>query len=558
MAETITTVREDLDNRFAWDTKTTITDLDGNVLERTTIFDDGREKQVVFEFGTTAQISWSDPLDAAFWSTRSETRRVDLETGALGRLVSSEVTNDGGRTTTTIYQVVNGENIPWEVQTSRSIDGYFSNTHTQFSALPGFRRVESSFGTPEGSREAIHTTTPFGTVIQAQDHWEDRALWDQRIEYKDKDGDTLSVGKTLDTGGEQHETYVDGEIRAAHIWTDDTRTLRIYDANGDLYRTVAFDASGRVMQSGPRGPQEDFDDLSTAPNTTRYRDFVNDFEWVFTYGSDDVARITYFEGGVRTMQVIEDWSSGGNGKDWAVVVVSFDDAGDQVARNTIFDTGKQRLTTFADGERVSEVVTGDTFDPIRDVSFKESLFDDTGLVSRATLNDWGVLRLETLDAGAPLGATSYALQPSQGSTTWIEIETNYGPDGQITRKEVDYGGGFSRVTTIDGDRRTNLTVDEDPDGDGGAAGWKSYLFVEDDDFRFNFIDYDDGDQTAWFRDAAGLTEIAFDGDGDEDWLYEVVTSPNAGGSTRETYDRAEDVPTEQLALLDPTYVDQIA
>ena len=107
------------------------------------------------------------------------------------------------------------------------------------------------------------------------------------------------------------------------------RTQRIDDASGDLLRVVAFDAWGRVVQSGPRGPQKDFDDLSTAPNTTRYRDFVTDFESAFTYGSDDVARITYFE-----------------------------------------------------GARASEVVTGDTPDPIGEVPFKESHSDDTGLAAR--------------------------------------------------------------------------------------------------------------------------------------------------------------------------------
>ncbi len=562
MADTIVTIIEDVDSRFAWDRKTLVTDLEGNFLERDIIFDDGREKRVVFLNPVLAQVEWTDPEDVALWNTRSVTRRVDADTGALGRLIFSEKTRDDGLITRSTYQVVDGENVlwrTWRTETDYANPGFFfSTTDIQFSTLPGFQRIENEYRTPDGGRESVRTVTPSGTAIMAEDHWEDRAPWQDRMEYTDAAGNTLSVAKNLDLGGTQHESYVDGVKRASYQWVEDSRVLRVYNADGELFRKVKFDSDGGVIQSGTRGPREDYEELPTTPLSGRSRNFVEDYEWTYTYDPDGIFRSAYFEGGVRTTQVTEDWSLGGAGKPWAIIVSTFDGAGDLIARNTIFDSGKQRLTTYEDGQRVSQVLTGASFDPVKQVSFQETQFDESGAISRTSLNDWGILRLETLEVGAPIEAVSYSLEPRLGPTTWIEIESAYGTDGRVTRKEVDYGNGFSRLTTIDDDRWVSLTVDEDPDGTGGEVAWETYLFVGADDFRFNFIDYDDGDKVAWLRDDDGFTEIAFDGDGDEDWLYQVLTLQDGGPRSVETYDRTEDVPSEQLALLSVDYPDQIA
>lgn len=350
----------------------------GNIIGRTTTYDNGTRTVETFEPGQFDSLY--DSLQVKSWET------IDTQFDA-----------DGDRTgRTTVYDNGTSKTETWA-------DGQrVSITNSDNSDAKSWDEISTLFDA-EGNRSEKTTVNDDGTVtheiwanglrvsIEKTDE-QDAASWERIETIYDDAGNKAEKTSVYDNGTVTHETWSNG-LRVSVVKTDEQ------DAKSWERIETTYD-----------------DDGNKAEKTTLY--------------DDGSARIDTWVNGQRASIVNTDEQ---DAKSWDSINTVFDDEGNKSEKTTVYDNGTITRETWADGQRVSIVKTdeqnAESWDSI------VTTYRDGVISERRTENDNGDVTVSIYSDGKRAQILQF---DGDDSAPWVLQVTDYPAEGPrvVTRYET--------------------------------------------------------------------------------------------------------------------------
>ncbi len=215
-----------------------------------------------------------------------------------------------------------------------------------------------------------------------------------------------------------------------------------------------------------------------------WRSVINDDERVFTKILDDnsgarikthdiaddgVSDTFIFNDGIREARIQHDSAS--NAKPWETVATTYEDNGDVEKRFVVYDDGKTKEKTFADGLTISQKWV-DASGNNEWTTIESTYYRDGTEATRTTAYTDGRLREDTffhpgeVEAGFGPGIRSTYFADPLDNFDWENIEIEYDSDGNMSWRWIFEDGGAYRETgfysdgTISYSARTDRSATE--------------------------------------------------------------------------------------------------
>ena len=247
----------------------------------------------------------------------------------------------------------------------------------------------------------------------------------------------------------------------------------------------------------------------------------------------------------------------GGAVSWTEQYIEYDPSGTIEFRDTLFDSGVQRIENFQNGVR-SITMQYDNIDPITGeapedggaVSWTEQItsYDLNGEIEgRNTVFDDGVTKLEFFQNGVRtttiqldnVDPSTFEGPEDGGARNWIQLATSYDENGTIEQRSTVFDNGIFKIEDFEnGVRSSTIQYDNldfitgEAPADGGAVSWteQSTYYDPDGVLEFRETTYDDGIlRLEEFENGVRSVTTQFDRDDAVSWT-EQYTEYNADGS----------------------------
>lgn len=459
-----TTIRQDLEDQFSWDTILTSFDEEGNLTSRFIFYDNGITRDDEFADGVLRSRVMSDAgTDENDTGVRSWDR-IEMIYDENGDLTERYQLNDNGiqilqsydagvlRLKTEVDLGQNGEQSDaarWEFRYSY----YDANGNLERMTETRDDGVEIATEFENGVRR-YQEQIDLGPNGEASDAraWErleitydEAGLLESRYELRD---DGVQIGTLYDAGVRRYQEELDvgpaGEASDARAWE---RIETTYDENGDLQSRYELRDDGVQIgtqyEAGVRRAQEQLDvgpngEPSDARNWERIEisyDSEGQIESRYELRDNGIQIATSYENGVRRFQEQVDVGPSGEPSDaarWERIESQYDETGAEEFRFELRDNGVTIETQFQDGKRI-EVTQQDLLDA-EAWDYRLYLYNQEGqLDARETFFDNGDVTANFYEDG--VRTARYDLD-GDGSEAWETREILYNPDGSVA--EINY------------------------------------------------------------------------------------------------------------------------
>ncbi|MEM6589030.1 MAG: hypothetical protein AAF641_11330 [Pseudomonadota bacterium] len=473
-------VREDTEDRFRWDTITSVFDGDGNLIERFTENDDGTTREQLFENGIVFREVLTDDAVTSAKPWQSIERSYDPS----GNLLDSFELRDDGVTIQKDYQ----DGQLWTItETDINDDGSQSDARSWQSRFREFDdngdmqfsfEVRDDGVTIEKDFQFGQLWTVTETDLNDDGSQSDARIWESRFTEYNDNGDLLFSFEVRDDGVTIEKDYQfgqlwtvtetdlndDGSQSDARIWQS---RFTEYDDNGDLQFSFEVRDDGVTIQKDYQ-----FGQLWTVTETD-----LNDD------GSQSDARI------------------------WQFRFTEYDDNGNLQLTLEQRDDGVTIEKTYQDGVLSSVFETDLNEDgsqsDARNWENRFTQYDENGQklesfelrdngVTIATQYENGVISARIMEDRDEFGAMTDA----EAWDTFIFI---YDENGKLASRRVDFDDGDVTVDLFeDGQNAVRLQVDGDDDKpwylretlyaeDGSVAEINTYAAPEDVPSQYDFL-----------------------------------------------------------------------
>lgn len=354
---------------------------DGQRIERTATYDDGRLEQTQYVNGVRSTRTTTDEDDAYVWESWDETFDAD------GTRVSRTISYDDGRVAQTQYEA--GTLVSTLTTDTANAFGW---TTIDLTFQPGGRslRVQTLDDGRVEEASFVDNVAVSRTVTDVADAFS----WTSRTENFDTNGARTERIINDDNGRVSHSTYVDGTLTFTQT-TDTADAFNwsqidlLYGADDQLLRTRTFD-DGRVEVGS-------FNAGVRATRTTTDVDDAYDWDiWDETYDGDGTRteRVISYDDGRVSQTAYEDGNPVSTQINdtadvfiWSTIDLAFD-ANELVQRTQTYDDGRLEETSFDDGVRFLRTST-DVEDAYAWASFRDT-FDGNGVqIDRSFIYDDG-------------------------------------------------------------------------------------------------------------------------------------------------------------------------
>jgi hypothetical protein len=408
-----TIVRDDLEDQFQWDTITTTTSEEGQVLSKDTIYDNGLVTLEEFSDGVRSSVTQHDTSEDGSAKTWEAIYTSYDEGGDLAQrdtvydngLVKLEEFSDGVRSSTTQHDTSeDGSAAKWEqINITYNAEGGLSGRDTVYD--DGTVKLEefSSEIFAEGSK---------GNSIRSQtvqlDASEDGSAksWQEITTQYDLEGKLASRSTSYDNGTVKFEEFDEG-VRASTTQVDESedgsgakwQNIEItYDDNGALAsRITTYDneTDKREVFTGGERALTVQNDLSEDGSAQKWQEISSHYDEGgqitsrSTLYDDFIYKAQLFEDGTRSTTIEIDASESGDAASWGGRVTQYDDDGDLASKQYVEDDGDHFIFEYADGdvarstvvdldgseEWYAQITTYDAENNVQDVTHYDS-YDD--------------------------------------------------------------------------------------------------------------------------------------------------------------------------------------
>ncbi|MBU2944906.1 VCBS domain-containing protein [Shimia thalassica] len=298
--------------------------------------------------------------------------------------------------------------------------------------------------------------------------------------YDSSTGQTLTRAVVQDHGQSINSTFANGvlasrEIIGTHEGALSQSTSEVFDSAGVISERVKVEDDGRVAHTyfvdGVRSHRivEDRDD--TKPWARQEYTFEEatgrlvSVKTIFDDGQEETQLSFARASGSTSVQVDTD-----NVHKWHTTTSSFDDRGDMVSQERVFDDGRTQATQFENGVRATAewADVGNAYN----WTSKSVIFDSAGRLLSTT---------QTMDDGRLITATyiegirqTYAVTDLGDAHDWASKSKSFDAHGRISELVVVYDDGRLATTTyVSGVKQNQLVLDLD-DVYGWARIYKEF------------------------------------------------------------------------------------
>ena len=240
----------------------------------------------------------------------------------------------------------------------------------------------------------------------------------------------------------------------------------------------------------------------------------------------------------------------GGAVSWTEQYIEYDPSGTIEFRDTLFDSGVQRIENFQNGVR-SITMQYDNIDPITGeapedggaVSWTEQItsYDLNGEIEgRNTVFDDGVTKLEFFQNGVRtttiqldnVDPSTFEGPEDGGARNWIQLATSYDENGTIEQRSTVFDNGIFKIEDFEnGVRSSTIQYDNldfitgEAPADGGAVSWteQSTYYDPDGVLEFRETTYDDGIlRLEEFENGVRSVTTQFDNDDAVSWTEQTT------------------------------------
>ena len=511
----------------AWQRIDRTFDETGQVLQQSTLFDDGtlleeRFADGVLEFSrayddpATNAEDWGEIVslfDATGAMTRQETT---YDTGVVevasysGGILARTVTYDSPIASTA----------PWQ-----QIDRIFD-------AAGVLEREVTLF-----DNGVTQTTQYAGGTITYQVQQDDPSLnaedWEVIESLYDSAGQLERQTTYLDNGVTD-ETHYQGGTIAYRLQIDDPYTNAeaweaiesVYGYGGQLERETTFYDNGVIDETHYRGgtiayrlqrddPYTDAEEWEAIESVYGYG---GQLERETTYYDNGVTDESHYQGGTITYRLQRD-DPYTNAEEWEAIESIYGHDGQLERETTFYDNGVIDETHYQGGFIDYRLQQDDPYTNAEAWEAIETIYGYGGQIEQeTTFYDTGVV-----DEFHFYNGTLWSRVQTDGpgnAEDWQRIETNYDGYGDPSSVFTLYDDGREAVSHYEWGNLVSETIYDDPYGPN-LYDWSHKAFEYQDGFLFlSATLYDDGDYERDDFDGSGVlaTHWDYDGDGDEAWL----------------------------------------
>ena len=360
-----TTVQQDTDDRFKWETIITTTDDFDLLLSRFTFFDDGTTRSEAFENGQLAALTLTDLGPAGAPSDVRPWERIEITYDGEGNVEDRYELRDDG------------------VQILKSYEAGVLRLQQQVDFGPN--------GTTSDARswERIETGFDDAGVISYKLQVNDNGV-QQFTEYEDGVRRTFAQ---IDEGPQ-------GEVSDVKPW----QSIEIqYNALGEIELRYQVNDNGVQLiteyENGVRraytqideGPVGEVSDVKSWSHIETRYDVDGVIEAKFQVNDDGTTYLTEYENGIRSFQIREDKDEAGNSTDtfdWDFIAFNYDQNGAVTSKETLYDDGDVTALLYEDGVRAFKYeLDGDNS---QDWVSRETIYDAAGAVVEVNTYDFNI------------------------------------------------------------------------------------------------------------------------------------------------------------------------
>ena len=416
---TTSTVQQDTDNLFSWDTIISTFDDFGALIAKFTLYDNGTTRDAEFESGVLRYEVLADTGTAEAPAGVKTWDRIERTYDAGGNLAETYQLNDNG------IQILQN----YEAGTLRA-------------------KTEVDLG-PSGEQS-------------------DAAIWEYRETYYDENGVIAERFETRDDGlriltqyengvrryVEQADLGDNGEPSDARVWE---RIETFYDENGVIAERFRVDDNGLVTitqyEDGTRRAETkaDFDGLGNSTDGKNWDQIESIYDENgklterFIEYDDGTNKYTEYDAGVRRAETLTDLDDFGNSTDtksWERIEKTYDANGDISEYFELRDDGTTFFREYQNGEQVfSELLDRDEFGLPTDAkswdAIRKFFGEDGELQAAETVYDNGDAK--ALFYEDEILVARYDLD-GDNSETWDSREILYNLDGTVAEVNFDVLG----------------------------------------------------------------------------------------------------------------------